>query len=373
MLTTAQQIRAEPTPSAAATGSLKIDDRFSMALFRVDHASCSQFWGVFHSVEGAFEFDEKLGVTIDASIRVKTIDCNNIALEERVLDPSSLNAASFPFIRIEGKSEPETGNGRYEIKSATISLGGKQITVPMTFRFIGEEKGRVGLVGECDVDLTSAGLDADLGDGKGTGVMRLMLAVEGGASKEIVEGERRTGDPDQITRATRPRFGLTPPGEVPPEPTDRPALTSSRGPRKKEQKAEGGAEFLGVKTKANSIVYLLDFSGSMSAEKMSQLIGEVRTSIQALDSDAKFFLIFFNAYPFPMRGSTMITATPRAKKEACDWLVQAAFGSNSGGGTDPSGALEIALQRLKPEAIFLMTDGVFDAGRAGAVIAAGNP
>ena len=43
------------------------------------------------------------------------------------------------------------------------------------------------------------------------------------------------------------------------------------------------------------------------------------------------------------------------------------------GGTDPSGALDIALQRLKPEAIFLMTDGVFDPATSGAVIAAGNP
>jgi len=69
----------------------------------------------------------------------------------------------------------------------------------------------------------------------------------------------------------------------------------------------------------------------------------------------------------------MITASPRAKKDACDWVLRTAFGPDSGGGTDPSGALDIALRRLKPEAIFLMTDGVFDAASSGAVIAAGNP
>jgi len=370
--TTQQQIRSEPTPSAAAMGGLQIDDRFSMALFRADRSSCSQFWGMFHSVEGAFDFDEKLGLTLDASIRVKTIDCNNVQLEERMLHSSSLNAAAFPFIRLEGKSEPVSAKGAFEIKSAMISMGGKQITVPMIFRFMGEENGRVGLVGECEIDLTSIGLAADLGDTAGTGILRLIVALEGGVPKEVVPGERRVGDPNQITRSKRPRLGLTPPGEVPPEPSDRPALTDSRGPRKKNKANAGGAEFLGIKTKANSIVYLLDFSGSMSPEKMSQLIGEVRMSIQALDEDAKFFVIFFNANTFPMKGSSMITASPRAKKEACDWVLREAFGPNSGGGTDPSGALDIALQRLKPEAIFLMTDGVFDAVKSGSVIAGGN-
>jgi len=373
MQTTAEQIRAEPTPSATAAGAFLIDDRYSMALFRADRSSCSQFWGTFHSVEGAFEFDEKLGVTIDASIRVKTIDCNNKELEEALLDASSLNAAAFPFIRIEGKSEAAAKDGSFLVKSTTLSIGGKQISVPMTIRFMGEENARVGLVGEVEVDLTTAGLAADLGDAAGTGVMRIVLAVEGRVPKEVVAGERRSGDPNQVSRATRPRLGLTPPGEIPPEPTDRPALTSSRGPRKKEKTSVGGAEFLGVKTKANSIVYLLDFSGSMSPDKMAQLIAEVRMSIQALDDDAKFFVIFFNSGPFPMNGSSMIKATPRAKKEACDWVLRTAFGPNSRGGTDPSGALDIALQRLKPEAIFLMTDGVFDPATSGAVIAAGNP
>jgi len=64
---------------------------------------------------------------------------------------------------------------------------------------------------------------------------------EGGASKEHVHGERQTGDPTHSTRVTRPRLGLTPPGEVkPPEPTDRPALTNSQGPSEKTPKTGGG-------------------------------------------------------------------------------------------------------------------------------------
>jgi len=161
-----------------------------------------------------------------------------------------------------------------------------------------------------------------------------------------------------------PRIGFTPLEEakIPaanPTPVAAPAggqgLGSAAG-------SPGGSstEFMGVKTDANRVVYILDFSGSMSdGVKIDRMLLELKKSVNRLPIDHHFYVIFFDDQSLPMPTPAMVKATPANKTLYFSWADTESIGASSGGGTDPSGSLELALKTIRPQAIYLMTDGVF--------------
>ncbi len=116
----------------------------------------------------------------------------------------------------------------------------------------------------------------------------------------------------------------------------------------------GGSEFMGVRSQARDVVYVIDFSGSMTGDRFTHTRLELKRSIERLPDDGSFLVVFFDDGFVAMPPGHLVAASPRNKSIAKSWIDTAA----TRGGTEPSQALAFALQ-LKPEVIFLMTDGEF--------------
>jgi hypothetical protein len=161
-----------------------------------------------------------------------------------------------------------------------------------------------------------------------------------------------------------PDLGFSPAKEpdVPQPPTAPfPANPIGTGSAPAREGAAGAArpgvpEFMGVKGDGNNVVYVLDFSGSMADEKISLVRIELKRSLLGLTPKNRFQVILFNsgAIENPSRG--MLTAS-KENTAACSRWVDA---EPAAGGTNPVDALEIALSRLKPDTIYLLTDGAFN-------------
>jgi hypothetical protein len=81
---------------------------------------------------------------------------------------------------------------------------------------------------------------------------------------------------------------------------------------------------------------------------------ELVRSIGNLPDEMEFFVIFFNRVAVPMPAEKLQPATLGNKRKYLEWCMKV----RGGGGTDPSEALKKALE-LKPDVIYLLTDGVF--------------
>ncbi|MSQ90168.1 MAG: VWA domain-containing protein, partial [Phycisphaerales bacterium] len=182
-------------------------------------------------------------------------------------------------------------------------------------------------------------------------------------------------------RATLPRIGFTPSQPVPPSITPTgPLALGDQGAGSSVSGSggvggsggSGGTGFMGIETDAKRIVYLLDFSNSMFGgngnPKIDHMLFELKKSVNRLPSDHSFYVIFFDNEELPMPPDAMVLASKSNKSTYFAWADTESVGPSSRGGTDPSGALDIALSRLKPDAIFLLTDGGFDADRSFQVI-----
>jgi hypothetical protein len=157
-----------------------------------------------------------------------------------------------------------------------------------------------------------------------------------------------------------PRFSFKLPDEpAPPKvvtpATVAPGVPDGRPTRGASGKAGGtGSEFMGVKSNARHVIYVIDFSGSMNGDRFAHTRLELKRSIERLPEDGSFLVIFFDDGFMVMPPGHLVAATARNKSLAKAWIDS----MDTRGGTDPSRAMEFALG-LKPETIFLMTDGQF--------------
>ncbi len=120
----------------------------------------------------------------------------------------------------------------------------------------------------------------------------------------------------------------------------------------------GKVEFFGTKGTGNSVVYVVDISGSMAANGRYQTaIDEILRSLEKLTKLQRYYIIFYNHNEVPLfegYGKTkLLVANPATKSRTRKWIEG---GLGPGGGTNPIPALEHAL-RMRPDLIYLMTDG----------------
>ncbi len=227
---------------------------------------------------------------------------------------------------------------------------------------------------------TSGNLHGAVGDtadsaprGQRTGTLATANAVEG---ESLVSGESKD----------LPKFGFTLPNVN--DPIDPPQTATAVGRKDGKDGAGragaggggGGTQFMGIRTDAKNIVYILDFSASMRNEdgREKLLKRELAKSIQSLRDGCKFTVILFgispangakivespnksgtvytNALPMPP-GGEWLAATPSNRDSAIRWVTQHESDPAAGSGTWDS--MRLALE-MKPEAIFLLTDGEFD-------------
>jgi hypothetical protein len=119
------------------------------------------------------------------------------------------------------------------------------------------------------------------------------------------------------------------------------------------------ASFFGIREQGQFFVYVVDSSGSMIDEaRLPRATIELRRSVFALQPPQRFEVIFYNHESNPMPGGPMPrTADTQSKNLLAAWLRLI----EPDGGTDPRAAMRQALG-LKPDAVFLLSDGAYPEG-----------
>ncbi len=113
-------------------------------------------------------------------------------------------------------------------------------------------------------------------------------------------------------------------------------------------------KFFSARGNAYNIVYLVDRSASM-IDTIESLKRELKRSIDMLEPMQKFEIIFFSSgKPLEGPGNALVWATTKNKQRYKKFIDSV----RAEGQTDPRWALQRALQ-LKPDLIYLLTDGVF--------------
>ena len=119
--------------------------------------------------------------------------------------------------------------------------------------------------------------------------------------------------------------------------------------------AKGGTtSFFGLKARGSKFIYVVDCSGSMNGRKLLAAKAELYRSINAYKSSMQFYIIFYNSNPNAMPGGELVSASDANKRKAFNWVEHISAES----GTNPAPAILAALE-LKPDAIWLLSDGLF--------------
>ncbi|RUL83784.1 vWA domain-containing protein [Tautonia sociabilis] len=116
--------------------------------------------------------------------------------------------------------------------------------------------------------------------------------------------------------------------------------------------------FYGLRARGTFFVFVVDCSGSMADDlRLIRAKQELRRSIGAMRFPQRHLVIFYNDRPIPMAGGVPRSAEQRDKQATFSWLGSI----DAEGGTDPRGALNLAVG-LRPDAVFLLSDGEFPPG-----------
>ena len=120
----------------------------------------------------------------------------------------------------------------------------------------------------------------------------------------------------------------------------------------------GAASFFGVEARGARFAYVIDISGSMRGEKLAALKIELGESVKAMLDHMSFLVICFHSEAAPLGDRTKwMDATDGGKR----WAIERITALEAMGGTEPWPAMELVLgSKPAPDAIYFMTDGVFD-------------
>ncbi len=121
----------------------------------------------------------------------------------------------------------------------------------------------------------------------------------------------------------------------------------------------GAATFFGAEARGTRFAYIVDVSGSMGYDgKIESLKRELARSVEALLENAHFFVCPFSSGAAPLEGRRdWLDASDGSKLRA----RRAIAALQAEGSTIPGPAFEIVFTlRPRPDAIYFMTDGLFD-------------
>jgi Mg-chelatase subunit ChlD len=116
--------------------------------------------------------------------------------------------------------------------------------------------------------------------------------------------------------------------------------------------------FFGVRAKGKTFIYVVDCSGSMGlGERLFRAKSEIRRAVSAMRYPQKFYVIFYNDRALDMPGGIPIDSDARSVARLSQWFRTI----DPDGETDPRDAMTQAIG-LRPDAIFLLSDGEFPDG-----------
>ncbi len=128
----------------------------------------------------------------------------------------------------------------------------------------------------------------------------------------------------------------------------------AKGIGKNAGAASDGSSFFGLPTGGNKVVFVVDVSGSMHGRRIRRAQTELRHTLESLKPSQQFYIVFFSDGATAMPAAGLLAATRDNVAAAWQWVKQA----QCGGGTNPLPAVLMALE-LRPDAIYLLTDGKF--------------
>lgn len=115
-------------------------------------------------------------------------------------------------------------------------------------------------------------------------------------------------------------------------------------------------DFFGIGGYGQTFVYVVDASDSMNDHgKFERARYELLRSIEQLNSDQRFFVIFYNTGAYPMDAEAPQLATQENIATVTNWINAV----EPTGGTNPLPALLLAVS-MRPDAIYFLSDGQFD-------------
>jgi hypothetical protein len=122
--------------------------------------------------------------------------------------------------------------------------------------------------------------------------------------------------------------------------------------------AGGGTSFFGVEARGSRIAFICDISGSMTGMKIGALKRELVSAIDGLTEGSQFSVIFFESQAIPIgQQERWIEANLKNR----EWAFTQIKALEPRGGTNPEPAFLAAMAlRPRPDAIYFMTDGLFD-------------
>jgi hypothetical protein len=154
--------------------------------------------------------------------------------------------------------------------------------------------------------------------------------------------------------------------------SDAAALFGSQGSGLSELVPQGGnltASFFGTKVEGRRILYVLDNSGGMRDGGFEASVEELMRSIESLTEEQQFYVIFYSDMVYPMFHprpvERFVPANDRFEKRLAGWLDSVEF---SVGNTVDEAIVTAAM--IKPDALYLLTDGDIDTTRDGRKLAA---
>ncbi|TWU24700.1 VWA domain-containing protein [Bythopirellula polymerisocia] len=122
------------------------------------------------------------------------------------------------------------------------------------------------------------------------------------------------------------------------------------------------ATFFETKIEGRRIVFVVDNSGGMRGGELETLVDELIKSVESLTTEQQFYVIFYSdmLYPlfYPQPVQRFVPADDRFKKSLRQWLETVEFCL----GNEVDKAIEAA-QMIRPDAVYLLTDGDLDSTR----------
>jgi Mg-chelatase subunit ChlD len=127
--------------------------------------------------------------------------------------------------------------------------------------------------------------------------------------------------------------------------------------------------FFGVRAKGKTFIYVVDCSGSMGiGQRLSNAKTEIRRAVSAMRYPQKFYVIFYNDHALDMPGGIPIDSDARSVTRLSQWFRTV----DPDGETDPRDAMTQAIG-LRPDAIFLLSDGEFPEGSVEHILRKNHP
>ena len=223
-----------------------------------------------------------------------------------------------------------------------------------------------------------------------TGEIGIVLKDAGDQPDAVVEGEPQAGGSDAASEGLSESSDGAAPGRVtsnePPVETSLPqgeskgiigpgvslpggniSVTDPRQPVKsaggQRRPASGnlggprGAAFMGTRDEGSKIIFVVDASGSMSAQNSMQVAkAALISSIQSLEENQQFLIIFYDDDPTVLNLKNVSAPQLFPATELHKTLARQKIASiKPGTGTRHVPALELAL-KLHPDVIFFLTD-----------------